>query len=246
MKIGILLLTDSAINGKYSKEIILKKAQNAKTIIGMSGSSINGELVLSRSGSAQYKLESKLINKEKAENVSLTAMNFNKTLSLITDISRDDKENVIAPYEIDFKSNIFKEYAHGSAGISVRFNSMEKLEEIESKIKKIINQQKRSKIYQVHFEGGVNRPPMKETESTGNLFNEIQKIAKKIDVRISKEHRWSSSEICHISDDLFKIDGMGPVGEYLQSNNERIIRHSLIDRALLLALTLKFLYGNAD
>ena len=238
VKIGILLTTDSSIDGKYSKSIIQQKADLAKRIIAVSGSSKSGGIVLSRSGSALYRLESKLVNKNSPENVSLTAMSFNKMLAAVTDISKNDSENVIAPYDIVFKSNIFKEYAYGSAGISVRYNAKEILEKIEQKIKKIILPQKRSKIFQLQFEGGLKRPAMELTPENEEFYLEIQTIAKKIDVRISKEHRWSSSDLCHISSKQPKIDGLGPVGEYLPSDNERIFRHSLIERSLLLSLIL--------
>ena len=238
VKVGVLLLTDSTIDGRYSKNIIQQKAELAKKTIAMSGSSKNGGLILSRSGSALYSFETKLVKKDLPENVSLTAMNFNKTLAAITDISRNDSEIVIAPFDIQFKSNIFKKHAYGFSGISVRYNSKETLELIEQKIKKIITQQKRSKIYQVQFEGGPKRPAMGQTEQIKDFYKSIQAITKLIDVRISKEHRWSSSDICHIAKDQPKIDGLGPVGEFLLSDNERIIRHSLIERSLLMALIL--------
>lgn len=238
LKVGILLTTDSTIDGKYAKTILQQKAELAKRIISVSGSSKNGELVLSRSGSASYRFESKLVKKDKTENISLMAMSFNKTLASIIDISKNDSENLIAPYDIQFKSNIFRESAHGSAGISVRFNSEAELELIEQKINKIVNNQKRNKVYQIHYEGGMKRPAMPITKETEMLYEEIRKLARDVDVRVSKKHRWSSSDICHINKPMPKIDGLGPIGEFLPSNNERIIRHSLIERALLLALIL--------
>ena len=238
IKIGILLTTDSTIDGRYSKNIIQQKAEQAKKVIAVSGSTKSGGLVLSRSGSVLYRFEMKLVKRESPENVSITAINFNKTLAAITDISRNDNENVIAPFNIEFKSNIFKKYAYGSAGISIRYNSKEILDIIEQKIKKIITQQKRSKIYQVQFEGGQKRPTMMQTQETEDFYKKIHTIAQKIDVRISREHRWSSSDICHIPDNQPRIDGLGPVGEFLPSDNERIIRHSLIERSLLMALIL--------
>ncbi len=239
VKIGVLLITDSAIDGKYSKNIIQQKSEQASKIISLSGSTKDGGLILSRSGSALYHLETKLIKKNSPENVSLTGMNFNKTIAAIADISKNDKDNIIAPNDIQFKSNIYKMYAHGSAGISVRHNSSEDLERIEQRINKILTQQKRCKIYQVQFEGGLKRPAMKTTSYIEEFYEEIKKTAKQIDVRITKEHRWSSSDICHIQKDMPKIDGLGPVGEFLPSYNERILRHSLIERALLLGLILK-------
>ncbi len=238
IKIGILLTTDSAIDGKYANPFIQQKAELAKRVISVSGSNKDGALILSRSGSALYKFESKLIQKDIVENISLTANSFNKTLANITDISKSDPENLIAPYEIIFRSNIFRKFAYGSAGISVRFNSPAELEQIEMKIKKIISQQKRSKVFQVHFEGGQKRPSMQQTDKIHSFYKRVEELAKKVDVRVSKSHRWSSSDICHIAKDLPKIDGLGPIGEILFSDNERIIRHSLIERALLLAMVL--------
>src|SRR6056297_2523 len=50
VKIGVLITTDSTIDGRYSKSIIQQKANQARQIIAVSGSSRNGGLVLSRSG----------------------------------------------------------------------------------------------------------------------------------------------------------------------------------------------------
>ncbi len=237
-KIGILLTTDSSIDGKYAKNIILQKAELAQRVISVSGSSKNGGLVISRSGSATYQYESKLTATDVSENISTMAMQFTKTLATMTDLSHNEPDNLIAPYNIQFNSNIFREAAHGSAGISVRFNCNDQLAQIEEKFKKIITAQKRSKIYQVHFGGGIKRPAMPLTEDTEALYNHIQKIAQQVDIRVTKKHRWSSADICHIEKQMPKIDGLGPVGEILPSNNERILRHSLIERALLLALVL--------
>jgi len=239
LNIGILLITDSTIDSRYSKSIIQQKAVKAETVLSLSGSSKTGGLVLSRSGSAMYRLEIKMLKKNCPENVSTTALNFNKTLASIIDISHNDSNNIIAPFEIEFKSNIFKDYAYGSAGISVRHNSAEILEQIEQKIQKILTSQKRSKIYQMNIEGGLKRPAMLVSEKSQKYYNTIVGLAKQIDVRITKEHRWSSADICHIKSDMPIVDGLGPVGEYLPSNNERIFRHSLIERSLLLALILK-------
>lgn len=237
--LGILLITDSTIEGKYSKTIIQQKSEQAKKVIALSGSNKDGELILSRSGNALYQLGIKLAKRDNPENVSQTALQFNKTLASIFDISKNDKNNIIAPFNIEFKSNIYKLYAHGSAGISVRHNSKAMLDEIEVKINKILNSQKRNKIYRINFEGGLKRHPMVPSELNEDFFKEIQQIAKTIDVRISREHRWSSSDICHVQKEIPKIDGLGPVGEFLPSYNERILRHSLIERTLLLSLLLK-------
>ncbi len=237
-QLGILLITDSSLDGRYARMIIQQKAALADRIIAVGGSPRDGGLILTRSGSASYFMEFKLLQSKVPENISLTAYAFNKTLAAITDLSKNHPENLIAPFDIQFQSNIFKEYAYGSAGISVRYNTSEEMDAIGQKIRKIIAQQKRSKVYHVHFEGGAKRPAMLKTLANEEFYNEIVSIAKSIDVRVTRMHRWSSADICHIDREMPKIDGMGPIGEFLPSNNERILRHSLIERSLLLALVL--------
>ncbi len=238
IKIGILLITDTSIDNRYSEDIIKHKAALAGKTLAVSGASKEGGIVLSRSGSALFQLRTRLVSNNKPEAVATTALHFNKTLSSIIEISGKDPDNIIAPYNIEYKSNIFKNYAYGSAGISVRYNSRDILSRIEKKIDKILAAQKRAKIFQMHFEGGIKRPALLENEASREYYHEICKLARRIDVRITEEHRWSSSDICHIKQNVPRIDGLGALGEALSSNKERILRHSLIERALLLALML--------
>jgi D-alanine-D-alanine ligase len=238
IRLGILLIPDSSIEGKYSRLLLSKIAERANTIIGFSGSSKNGGIITSRSGSATYKFESRLISKEPAENISTMALNFNKVLAAITNLSKNDEENIIAPYDIAFSSNIFKRYAFGKAGISVRYNTEKEFQFIEERLTRIIAPHKRNRIYRINFEGGQNRPPMLESQETARLYKRIHKITRLIDVRVTKEHRWSSADICNIQNNKNKIDGLGPVGEFLSTGVESILKHSLLERSLLLALLL--------
>jgi D-alanine-D-alanine ligase len=86
-RIGILLLTDSTIDNRYSRNLIEAKAQQAAAILALSGAGKNGGIIVSRSGSAQYHLKIKLVEKNTPEAVSTTALQFNKMLSAITEIS---------------------------------------------------------------------------------------------------------------------------------------------------------------
>ena len=47
-----------------------------------------------------------------------------------------------------------------------------------------------------------------------------------------------SSDISHVSQDIPSLEGLGPLGGEFRSPNEYILKNSLIDRALLLALTI--------
>jgi D-alanine-D-alanine ligase len=72
-----------------------------------------------------------------------------------------------------------------------------------------------------------------------DLYDAVSRIAKRIDSSVVPEHRWSSSDICNVSIYIPKLDGFGPLGGFDKQKSEFIIRHSLVDRALLIALLLQ-------
>jgi D-alanine-D-alanine ligase len=206
----------------------------------MHGGSMEGGVVTSRSGSASYSFGLKLINPESAENVNLAAYQFFKTNTAIIDLGKKDKENVVAPYSVEFYSNIFKKSAYGNAKISVRFNTMADFRRIDEKIRSIVSTTKKYKgITQIQFDGGLLRPPMQEDDLNISLFNKVKEISRRIDTLVVAQHRWSSSDICAIVQRIPKIDGMGPLGGFDKNKSEYILRHSIVDRALLLALLME-------
>jgi len=239
LKIGVLITPDSSLNGKFSSEVLLKKAGKAGMVVGLHGGNLEGSVVTSRSGSALYSLEIKLSDRSHTSNVAKTSYHFFKILTSIIDLGRNDPENVITPYKTSFKSNIFKMSAYGSTKISVRFNTMEEFSEVDKKIRKAVQLPKSVKnIFQIVFEGGITRQPMQELKSTKIIFSRILEISKMIDAPVEKEHRWTSADISNIPSEIPRIDGMGAVGGFDKQKSEFILRHSLIDRALLLALFL--------
>ncbi|MBI9064665.1 MAG: ATP-grasp domain-containing protein [Marinilabiliaceae bacterium] len=236
LKIGIFLITDTNIGGKFSKESLNTKALNAQKIVAFHGGNSNGSIVLSRSGSGSYSYDIKLLN-HKAENVNTTAAVFYKTLSSMMNLSEKNPEIELAPYETSFTSNIFKGYANGSAKISVRFNDMSDFEIIDQQLKKIVKlSRQQSALLNTQLDGGISRPPMSESPLNESMWQSLKVLAKQADISLSREHRWSSSNICNISAECPKIDGMGPTGGFDNNWIEYIFRNSIIDRSVLLAL----------
>jgi D-alanine-D-alanine ligase len=240
IKIGVLVLTDSTIAGKFSRNIIAQKAIKAKRVISLHGGNIEGSIITSRSGSASYTYNLKLVDSSSSENVALAASHFFKTISAIVDLGKNDTENVIAPFSTDFQSNFFKMVAYGTAKISVRFNTVEDFDKIDQRIRKTTALTRRlAKMLQSQLDGGLTRQPLPSSETSMELYDSVSRIAKRIDSSVVPEHRWSSSDICNISVDVPKLDGFGPIGGFDKQKSEFIIRHSLVDRALLLALLLQ-------
>ncbi len=240
-KVGIMLSTDDTLNGKYSGPAIDAKSLNANYIIGMHGGTMDGGIVTSRSGSASYRYTIRLKNNIEPEKVVSVSTLFNKTLMNISELSQNDDTVVISPYDISFKSNIFRATAFGSAGLSVRFNCLESFDSIDKRVRKLASPGKLKKDIEVIFDGGIHRLPMPQCDKNDALFEATKSVAKSIDVRVKPEHRWSSSELCNVKGDKPRIGGMGPLGEWDESRKEKIVRASIIDRSLLLAMLIRSL-----
>ena len=238
LKIGILLCTDDSLQGRLSRSIVLEQSQYAKYIIGLHGAFLNGGVVTSRSGAAVYVLSMKLINTEDAALVALASQVFGKIVEDAVNMSNADEGIVIAPHKLRFDSNITEPFAHGEAIISVRFNDSGQMAQLDSCIRKLIPARKYKNKLDFQLEGGVRRPSMLRSAGVVDMYKILKKIADKLDMRLLEEHRWSSADISFIENNDYKIDGLGPIGTKPTDKSEYILRHSLLERATLLAMAI--------
>ena len=238
IRIGILLTTDDTLQGKFAQAHVRQISRNARYVLGLQGVSLNGGVITSRSGAAVFSCFMNLIKNEKAEDVAWAMGVFANVISALTDLTDTAGGLVVSPWKTDMRSNITEHYAHGEVRLSIRFNSPEQVELIDRRIKKVIPK-KYLKILDFQFEGGIRRPPMERTEKVDALWTVIKKIAEELDIRLLEEHRWSSADICFVDGNIPVIDGLGPVGDKSLNRTEYILRHSLLERAALLAMTIR-------
>jgi D-alanine-D-alanine ligase len=242
IKIGILLTSDDYLQGKFSQPHVRQISRNAKYVLGLCGSSLNGSAITSRSGAAVYACNMNLIKTDNAEDVAWAMGFFASVINNLTDLTNTEKGLVVSPWKAEMKSNITDNFANGEVRLSVRFSDPTQVAAIDKKIKKIIPK-KYLKILHFQFEGGIRRPPMARTEITGRLWEELRDIAGKLDIRLLEEHRWGSSDICFVEKGIPRLDGLGPAGEKTSAKTEYILRHSLLERAALLAMAIHELPG---
>jgi D-alanine-D-alanine ligase len=237
-KVAILLTTDDSLHGRFGQAIITQKSEQAKYVIGLHGAFLNGGIVTSRSGAALYKCSMNLKQLDKAENVPLAVHGFTKLISSYTELSNMENGLVVSPGELKLNSSITEPYAHGEAVLSVRFNQNSQIELIDEKIRKLIPT-KNKEVVHFQIEGGERRPAMEYNDKVEFLWKEINLLSKKLGIRVRKEHRWSSSDIAFCSPNAHLIDGMGPVGVKDFKKSEYILKHSLNEKAALLAMLIK-------
>ncbi len=241
MKISILLTTDSTLQNNITKKTIEEVSSRAKTTIGLSGAALAGSVITSRSGAAVYNCQMNLENAQHTEDVAEANAAFNNLLASLTKLPRRADHVLVALRDVSMKSGISTLYAHGEASLSVRFNDLHHAEMIAQKILQTVKKAKCPKC-RFQISGGVRRPPMIRTQEVRYLYHLVNNICGKLDIRVVEEHRWSSSDICYAESANSRIDGLGPVGSAPHDDEEYILRHSLLDRAILLAMLLETLH----
>ena len=244
MRLGILLTSDDALQGRFARTLIEDKTKGVAAILGLRGGDINGGLVTSRSGAAVYDCRLSLDEARDAVDVARALGAFGRLISQWTQLSDTDSGLVIAPFEVEAESNIMEYYAHGDVKLSVRFNNPEQFENIDGQIRKLV-QRRRSSQWSIRLEGGQRRPPMVRTDQVERLWQVIESIATDLDIRLREEHRWSSADICFADPGVALVDGFGPVGAKPPKQSEYVLRHSLLERSTLLAMTLIRLHEGA-
>jgi D-alanine-D-alanine ligase len=237
MKIAVLLTTDTTLQNRVTKNTIIDILKTPGTIIGLSGASLQGSIITSRSGAGVYQCQMNLENAGSVEDITMANAGFTNLLASINKLSNENEEVLVTLRDVNIRSGISGLYAHGEASLSVRFNDEHQEETIDRKIHQIF---KKAKTHKCRFQisGSTRRPPMRRTSKVSRLYENIKEIGERLDIRVCEEHRWSSSDICFADPSIPQIDGLGPVGCAPHDDEEYILRHSLLDRAALLAVLL--------
>lgn len=237
MKVGVLLITDNTRYGRITRNSIEEILRRADVVIGLSGASLDGTVITSRSGAAVYNCQMNLLDAENAGDVARATASFSRLLASLTNLSSEADGAVVIPRTVRMRSGIATLHANCEAQLSVRFDNQEQGEALNRKIHNLVKKiNSRKNRFQI--EGGICRPPMIRNQKTENLYQRVRVISNRLDIRIIEEHRWNSSDICAVRQDRARIDGLGPIGDAPHDYEEYILRHSLLDRAALLSLLL--------
>jgi D-alanine-D-alanine ligase len=79
---------------------------------------------------------------------------------------------------------------------------------------------------------------MSVTPERQRLFEIVRQIGKGLHIAVEPTHRWHSSDICFVPQSVPAIDGMGPIGGGERTQDEHILRSSLVERAAVLAMVI--------
>ncbi|MCE1249059.1 MAG: M20/M25/M40 family metallo-hydrolase [Firmicutes bacterium] len=86
-----------------------------------------------------------------------------------------------------------------------------------------------------YMENGLTRPPVIFDEKRWNVFNRLQKIGESIGFNLHPESRTAGSDASFVPDHVPVLDGMGPVGDKIHTDEEFMQACSLTARPLVIA-----------
>lgn len=236
-KIGILLISDNTIHNQMSRKKIREVSANAANVIGLHGGSLQGSLVTSRPGGAVYRCEMTMKKNLEAQYLSKSVTFFMKAITKLTELSNTTGGLLVIPSSLQIHTNINQVYAGATAKISLRYDEPGFISKFEKQMKSAFALKNR-KYLSISFDGGGTRPPMQQNDYTDNFWKKIKQLADELDIRLTKEHRWSSGVTGLVDAGRPIIDGFGPVGTDEHGKSEYILSHSLQERAVLLAMTI--------
>ena len=244
IKCGILLITDDSLGGRFSKRLIRDTSKISKHIIELKWGLDNGGIVTSCSGSTRYHIDLTHIRRPDETNKDVIPDMCRKIIAW-KKISDEYSDARITISEFNAKTSFGRAPEYGRLSLESRYITKKQGEYFDSELRRIAKKKDKSKL-DIHITKQVTRDPMEKSESISKFYTLIEKIAKQADIKIHSVHRYATSSLCDVSQDIPMIGSMGPVGSDHRTPNEHIHKDSLIDRGVLLALVLNKLASSSS
>jgi glutamate carboxypeptidase len=233
--------SDEEIGSPSSKNYIQKEARNSAFAFVLETGGRNGEIVTGRKGNLSLELKIKGIaghaafaGKDKASAIAELAHKIIAFESL-NNLDRGISVNV-GKVKGGIGPNTVPE--HAMARIDFRFTRIADRADLEKRISEITKKKDIPKTSS-HFAILSSRPPMPASEQNKELFQAVQETAASVGLSVSEEFRAGVSDANLIAGEQTPvIDGLGPIGAMDHSEDEYLIKESLLQRSALLACAL--------
>jgi glutamate carboxypeptidase len=239
--ITFLFNSDEEIGSISSRKFIEKEAKKSAFAFVLESGGLAGELVTGRKGRISARLDIKgraghaaYAGKNKASAVVELAHKIFAFESL-NDLKRGTTVNV-GKIKGGIGSNSVP--ATSTAFIGFRFPSTEDEKYLEGKMKAIIKKQETPNT-SCKIEILTSRPAMNQSASNRKLYDSVKEVAKTLKLPVKEEFRSGASDANLIAQqNIPVIDGLGPMGGKDHSENEYMIKDSLVQKTALIACSI--------
>ncbi len=239
--ITFFLNSDEEIGSKSSKELIEDEAIKSAFAFVLEAGGLAGEVVTGRKGNITAKLDiggkaghAAFAGKDKASAITELAHKIIAFESL-NDHKRGITVNV-GKIKGGIGSNTVPE--NSTAFIDFRFPSVEDKKYLENKINDIRLKQHTPNT-SCKVEILTRRDPMNQSAGNRELYDTVKDVAESLHLPIKEEFRPGVSDANFIAHkNISVIDGLGPVGGKDHSEDEYMIKESLVQKTALIACSI--------
>lgn len=232
---AVLITTDDTLGGTFSNKYIKEIAQQSKYVVGTKFGNRNGGIVTACAGTRPYHVKITNIKNDDMQKAPNVTTNVCQKILEWQKLSCEEKgiEVLVDSLHVQIMPGRGSDY--GTLNMNVQFKEKEQGDEIDRRIRKIAEKGTNSDLT-VQVKRGIRRLPLIETAANLRFFETVKDLAEKLEIRLHPMYRKTSSDICHVPENIPVLDGLGPVGGNIRSANEYVLRDSLIDRSALLSL----------
>ncbi|QPJ60581.1 MAG: M20/M25/M40 family metallo-hydrolase [Candidatus Nitronauta litoralis] len=238
VRCGILLITDESLGERSSKPVIEEVSGKSNFVVGLNGAGLSGEIMTSCSGTMRFEIEiNRVQNKQglkASSEVSDPILFVSQKLTALRKLNSEEEGIFITITGLQTKGMEDQPAYHAALSFLARYRTVDQRKKLEERIRGIFETKSQSNI-KVYVTKGPQRKPFVETERSLAFFEKVEKIAKTLEVRVKKAENAMVSCMENSAHGVPALDGFGPVTGGYGSNNEYVVRDSLIDRAVLLA-----------
>ncbi len=243
IKCGILIITDDSLGGRHSKQLVHDTAKISKNIIELKWGLLNGGIATSCSGVTRYHIDLTHIRRPD-ETIKDVIPDMCKKVVAWKKISENHNDARITISEFRAITSFGRAPEHGQLSLESRYATPQQGQRFDSELRRISKKKDKTKL-DIHISKIATRDPVEKSDNISKLYELIKKTAKESDIKIESMHRYATSSLCNILQDLPMVGSMGPIGSDHRTPNEHIYKDSLIDRSVLLALVLNKLSSSS-
>ncbi len=236
VRCGVLLTTDDTRNGVAGRGVVEELCSRARHVIGLKAGDTDGGVVTSRAGRGTYRLQA-VFPKKRAVSEAAVLAHLYRSVKAMEDLSDAESGSRVAIRRLELDAPFGRTPEKADAVVSVRFKRIDDGQRIEQEIRALAAKRS-AKGVRLRMVGQIHRPPLTTTDARQEFFDTVAKVAKSLHVAVAPTHRWHSADICFVPEAVPAIDGMGPTGGGERTQDEYILRSSLVERAALLAMVM--------
>lgn len=238
VKCGILLIPDESFGERSSKPVIEELSKKSKYVFGLSGAGLSGEIMTSCSGTLRYEIEinrrqSKQSLKSSSE-ASDPVLYASQKINSLKKLNYESDGIFVTITGMQTKGMEDQPTYHAALSFVIRYRNPDQRVRLEEQVNQIFASKSQDNI-KVHVTKKSPSKPFLENEKTLQLYEKVEKAAKAVEVRVKRGENSVVTCLSNITEGIPGLDGFGPVTGGYGSNNEHVVRDSLIDRSVLLA-----------